>query len=326
MYKSDVDSYRNAILSYFEKKDKHIHKILNDNVSDWRFPFKTAFKIHSESEEKVDIVSFLSATMLFNKYKYPIRKKASHKMPERGDHFLNSIIEEKKVYNVISSFNVSVYIASKMMEKISRDQNFNWFMKYKTEIDNELFDPEFIIVDTANIHKSIMYYEGENDSLIKFRDVIINKRPLSQCLREMVTYITSELNYNYYKYIFITPTKHSYFGLDHFIIPVDCTDYIGEKCSKETFSNEVDDSLLLMMYDYCRFKYDVKISVLSRDNFDYSYITQDYSSTFDRAVFYDENPSIIANWEEIQQDYPGFTFKRGNLLTIFEEEFNYDSD
>ena len=323
MRKLVSDSYRQNILDFFKEENDEVYDILNENFSNWRFPFNAAHRFTEDTDEKVDVRSFLSAALIFNKYKEPIRVKSSFKIPERSDRFIRKIIMEGRVLNSVNSFASSVFVAYNMLQKIIYDENFNWFMMRKIEYKDELYPREFIIVDTPNVHKSIIAYEGRNNSIIKLRDEIIRGRHLFKCLTELVDYMADDLNNNLYKFIFIVP-NHQNIPLreDAFIITVDCVEYTGKKCSKEDLTNEVDDTLLLMLYDYCRDKYRVPMSIMSKDNYDFSIIAQDYSTPYDRAVFSKDYHSTIMNWEDIQYNYEGFMFNKMNPLTIFEENFD----
>lgn len=319
MYKTNSESYRNDILTYFRSKNPDVYETLKGNFSDWRYPFKTAHRLSDESDENIDVSSFLAGASIFNKYKGSIRTKASYKVPERGDMFLKKILTNRSVYQTITAFTTSVFIASRMMDDLIKNSDVNWFLKSKTEIDGKQVDSEFIVVDTPNVWYTVSEYTGENPSIIRFRDSIIRGRKLHACLDDMITYMSEDLNGNIYKYIFIVPGKFSKIYDFAMVIPVDCTNYIGGKCSKDSFSNEVDDSLLLMMYDWIKYKYNVNVSVLSGDNFDYSSITQDYSTPIERAMFSDDSHSLITNWQDILYDYGGLTFDKDTPLTIFEE-------
>ena len=69
----------------------------------------------------------------------------------------------------------------------------------------------------------------------------------------MIDFIIDNCSYINYKYLFITPTNHNLLNDDYIIISSGCEEYIGSKCSKENLTNEVDDCLTLMVYDYIKY-------------------------------------------------------------------------
>lgn len=288
MYTSAGSNYRDNILRYFENKDPVIRKILLSRLSDWRYPFESAYRLHHDTVEEVDILSFLLAVSVFNKNKSPIREKTSLKTPIRGEKFINRLIKENRVKDTIAGFFVSVYISEKILNKVV-DYDFNWMIKSPTEVSGNPRVSEFIIVDLPNIYYKIKEYIGTNNSLKYFKDKIIGDRQLCECKSDMISHITDYdfLNGNLYKYIFISPcsAKEKDFDELYYVINVDCKEYIGEKCSDATLSNQVDDTLLLMLYDYCEKNYNCKISILSGDNYDFSVIAQDFSNPLRRAWF-----------------------------------------
>lgn len=319
MYKVSGPNYRDNILDYFKIKDPVVFSILKSKKSDWNYPFKSAYRLHHDTSEKIDIAAFLSAVITFSKNRDPIREKSSLNMPERGDRFLNKIIEEKTLSDKISGFIMSTYIAEKLLNKLTYDSNFAWFMKATTEIRNETYDAEYIIVDTANLFYKIKEYDGTNPSLKYIRDRIICDSSIFNCVKELAEYFSNELNGNLYKFIFVNPSSKKDFDDDYFILPIDCKEYIGQKCSAETYTNEVDDCFLLMLYDYCQKTFDRKVSILSGDNYDFSLISQDYARPIRRALISNDKQPVILSWDDIIFENHEFNF---NKLTIFEEDFS----
>lgn len=324
MLKSIPQDYRNHILDYFGEKDRLIYSILEEHKRDLRFPFLSVYNLYNIPNQPVDVVAFISSCILFNRYKKEIRDKSSYGIPKRGEVFLERIINEGKVQETMIKFNTAVYVSYQMIESIKKDLNFDWFMNKPTYHGGEIIDSEFIIVDLANIHRKILEYKGRNSSLIYFRDRIVQERSLSKCIKEFINHIVNELNDNGYKFIFVSPVKirdERNFDEMWYLYHVDCTEYIGSKCSEETFSNEVDDTFLMMLYDYCSYKYGVQVSILSGDNYDFAMITQDYSEDLRRAAFENDKPPTVISWEDIQYERPGFSFGPDNRLTVFEEYF-----
>lgn len=320
MYKVSGPNYRDNILEYFKTKDRAVFSILNQKKADWNYPFKTAYRLHHDTSEKIDVSAFLSAVTTFSKNRDSIREKASLSMPERGDRFLNKIIEESSVLDKISGFIMSVYIAEKLLNKLAYDFNFIFFMKSVTEIRNETYDSEYIIVDTANLYYKMKEYSGSNPSLKYLRDKIIGDNSLYHCVNQIADYLSDELNGNLYKFIFVNPTSKKEFNDSYYILSADCKEYIGQKCSSETFTNEVDDCFLLMLYDYCQKTFDRKVSILSGDNYDFSLIAQDFFKPLRRAMFSNDKQSVILSHDDLEIEHPEFNFDYNTKLTIFEED------
>lgn len=315
---------REETLEYFQEKDSLIHDFLYKNLHNWRFPFITTYKAYKESDGEFDVLPFLGYAISFNKYKAPLREKSSSRIPERALRFIDNSIRNGDLYDKMERFSTALYIADQIVEKIIKDRFFTSFMKFKTTIGSKREASEYIIVDLANVFFKIKEYTGENESLIKFRDTIIGDRSLSGAMERMIEHITFDLNGNNYKFIFITPVKDFYrvdlFEDERLIIPIDCKEYIGEDCSKETLTNEVDDTVLLMLYDYISNILGDKISIMSADNYDFATITQDYSEPLRRAVFSYDQESSVLSWDDLVQNSSGIVFDRDTPLTIFEED------
>lgn len=320
MYKVSGPNYRDNILDYFKTKDRVVFSILNQRKTDWNYPFKTAYRLHHDTSEKIDVSAFLSAVNSFSKNRTPIREKASLSMPERGDRFLNKIIEDSLVLNKISGFIMSVYVAEKLLDKLKYDFNFIYFMKSTTDIRNEAYDSEYILVDTANLYYKIKEYTGNNSSIKYLRDKIIGDNSLYHCVEDIAEYFSDDLNGNLYKFIFVNPTPKKEFDDSFYILSADCKEYIGEKCSSESFTNEVDDCFLLMLYDYCQKTFNRKISILSGDNYDFSLIAQDFSRPIRRALISNDKQAVILSHDDLEIEHPEFIFEGQIPLTIFEED------
>jgi hypothetical protein len=255
-----------------------------------------------------------------SKNRIPIREKASLNEPDRSDRFLNRLIEENKIMSKISSFVVSVYIAEKLLSKLIYDSNFNWFMKQTTLIRNEEYDAEYIIIDAANVYTKIKEYQGENRSLIYMRDKIIGDKSIFNCISDIAKEFSVNMNGNLYKYIFVNPSTKQEFRDDYFILSADCKEYVGERCPAPPFTNEVDDYFVLMLYDYCQKKFDRKVSILSADNYDFWFISQDFFKPLRRALISNDKQAVILSYDDLEIEHPKVNFDFNTKLTMFEEE------
>lgn len=320
MYKVSSSNYRDNILNYFKSKDRSVYKILNDNLSDWNYPFKTAYRLDHDSSDEIDVAAFLLASSILGKNRIPIREKASLNEPERSDRFINKLIEENNLSNKISAFVTSVYIADKLLSKLIYDSNFNWFMKQTTMIRNEEYDAEYIIVDVANVYSKIKEYTGNNRSIIYLRDKIIGTKNIFNCVVDIAKDFSSNMNGNLYKYIFVNPSPKKGFEDDYFLLSADCREYIGERCPSPPYTNEVDDCFVLMLYDYCQKKFDRKVSILSADNYDFWFISQDFFKPLRRALISNDKQAVILSHDDIEFEHPRVNFDFNTKLTIFEED------
>lgn len=318
------DEYRDKILEYFKDKDKYIYLALIRNINDWRYPFANAHYLYEASKGEIDILSFLAFSKIINKYKNPIISRDEFSGDhDRDDWWLQNKVESGEIYDIMKRLGLSTYIADKIITKLISDDKFSEFINSKTDMGYGVVDSEFIIIDTSNIHMQIKNYKGKLKTIIDIRDNIIRNRPISSCIDELIKFITEEMNDNFYKFIFTCTCRYDGKKFDdHFcIIPIDCTEYTGSRCNREDFTNEVDDVAVVMLYDYCNTRYGVNVSIMSSDNFDFFFMTQDYYSPIRRAVFSNEVQSNVINWDEINIVHENFEFNKYNKLTLFEDEF-----
>lgn len=321
MLKIVGSEYRDDILRYFERKDQNIYKIMKENRDDWGFPFKTIYQIHYNSLKAIDLTGYMLACMTFNRYKPPVKEQKSFSTPLRGTRFLDKLIKEDTIYRHISAMSLSVYVASEMMDRIEVNEDFKQFIKSKNIRGSKA---DFIIVDTANLYYGIKDYTGNMSNIINLRDNIIGDKSLGACIKDLAISISTYSNGNDYKYIFVTPTNHNIYEDSHVILSADCNDYIGEKCSEENLSNEVDDCLTLMLHDYIFEIEERNASILSQDNYAFSMIMQDYNYHIDRAMF-DLDGNVI-NAQDIEIKYPDFRFPKDCGLSLYSENMGLGED
>lgn len=321
-----VETYRRDIIAFFSPINKDISKVLSDNIEDLSFPFKTAYLFFTEGGTPASrILSFLNSCTTFHLYKPPLLDRQSFGLPSRGDYYIQKFISEKGIDSVIDRFSVSTYIAKAIVKNLTKNSEFNWFISDKVRPGSR--GTEYVIIDTMNLFFKIkQHYNGNNRKLRYIKNNIIGNRMINDCITEFVEYISSNLNDNKYRLIFVCPKtkiypKH-YLSDNFYIVSVDCQQYLGAECSSDTSSNETDDCVLILIYDYLFYRKNYSISVLSGDNYGFSIISHDFFRPYDRALITRENgteSSTIISWEDITYENPAFTFE-GRTLSIFEEE------
>ncbi len=321
-----VETYRRDIIAFFSPINRDISKILSENIEDLNFPFKTAYIFFKEGGASASrILSFLNSCSTFHLYKQPVLDRQSFNLPSRGDYYLKKFISENSVNSIIDRFSVSTYIAKAIVKDLTENSEFNWFISEKERPGSR--GNEYIIVDTMNLFFKIkQHYNGKNKKFLHIKNNIIGNRLINDCIKEFVEYISSNLNGNKYRLIFVCPKtkiypKH-YLSDNFYIVSVDCLQYLGVECSSETSSNETDDCVLILIYDYLFYKKNYSISILSGDNYGFSIISHDFFRSYDRALITVENgteSSTMLSWEDLTYENPAFTFE-GRTLSIFEEE------
>lgn len=274
---------RSILLEYFKFKDTDIYNILNENITNLGFPFINISELILYYPDNINLLGFIYSSIALNKFKPLLEYDTSKSYSKRGKKFINKIIEENTIFYTINSLILSVYVSNEIINRNIED--IDLFIK-----SNDYC--KYIIVDTANLYYGIKQYIGNNIVINKLQE-IINNKSLNTCIYEMIDFIIDNCSYINYKYLFITPTNHNLLNDDYIIISSGCEEYIGSKCSKENLTNEVDDCLTLMVYDYIKYHKNENCSILSQDNYDFSFITQDISFPIERS-FFDIDGNIIA--------------------------------
>lgn len=276
---------RKQILEYFQQKDPELYRYLREKEDDVIFPFQLIYRLSRESLEILNLRSLCTAIVEFNKYKD--RRYIDYRIPELTSDvtsYLTTKIESNAMYNLTMSFINSVQIATNIIDNIVKDYEFRWFMKIPYA--------EYIFVDLSNVYFTIKSYNGSYKNLKVFRSQVIRDKPITQCLGRMIRYLTNDLNCFGYKFIMLSPIHvEEKYDNDYFCIHMNYESYL---------SNEIDDVALLMLYDYCRKEYGVKISVLSSKEYEIASIMSERNQALARSMFSAEDESYVMSNEDIE--------------------------
>lgn len=315
---------REDIIYYFKSKDKpggsSISKFLNRRLSDCRTPFETAYKFHRYYSEDANIMDLLLASSILNKYKKWMKVPSKTIKNERKSNFVDTIIRENRVNSEIEKLKFSVFIADQIFEDIKEFSGFKFIVNKKDFRVNS----EYIIIDYPNIFKNIKdNYKGNNETIIYIRDNIIKNRNMNDCLLDFIKYFDKTINVESYKLIFIAHYRgkdyienyKDMYDDNYLIIPISCEQYIGERCNPNGSSSQVDDIVLLMIYDYIKEQEELTVSILSGDNFDFHTMTLDCIDPLQRAMISANDPPELMSHDDIL--YGGIDL---TSLAIFEED------
>jgi hypothetical protein len=314
---------RSEIVEYFKKHNPDVANVLAKKIKDQRFPFNTIYTIATTSREKIDLMSFILITLVFHKYKEPMELRSIANASIRGDNFITKAIETHQLYTKIMTYFSSVYVAYNILDEVIR----NDFVFFRAHFEpNSYEDHEYILIDYHNVYNQIVDYTGDNPDIQYIKDTIIGTRKAYQCLDEFIEYFETNLNPKGYKLTFFMNRE----GTDltdltlngSLILSVDCERIIGEKCGKETYTNETDDAILLMLYDYIEKTYKHEASILAHDNYDFAMMSQDTPQPLRKALISDTVPAYLKNSFDIEEEHPEVDTYIKNLRLhseIFEE-------
>ena len=302
---SEMSITRENIISYFDAKDKSISKVLNRRISDCRTPFETAYKFHKYYSEDTNIMDLLLASSTINKYKKWIRVRNTTIKNERKNNFIDRIIRENKVNSEIEKLKFSVFVANQIVDDIKESTGFKFIITNK----EYRLDSEYIIIDYPNLFKRIKdEYKGADETIIYIRNNIIKNLGMNACLLEFIKYFDENINVNNYKLIVIAHYREKDYEDNYFdtfdnnyvIIPISCERYIGERCDSKGSTSQVDDIVLLMIYDYIKETEDLNVSILSGDNFDFHTMTLDCIDPLRRAMISANDPPELMSHDDIE--------------------------
>lgn len=318
-------STREEILKNIMYKDPDLYRKLKRNVNNLNYPFITAYHIFKNNVDlDIDIFSFLASCEIFNKYKQTRLDARHSSIPKRSEFYIKEAMKKGEFEEKILKFNVCVYIANQILDNLIYNPLFKNFMTSKIKVKGVEYENEFIFVDTQNFISKMKTYNNNNKDLKYLKEICDSNKKFNDKLEEIAKVLTVRYNPQFYKILFTGGSGDEIIlGDRYIIIPIDCRDFIGKKCKDYPLSGEVDDTVLLMLYDYCRFKYTPKISILSEDNFGFSLISQDYSEPIRRAMFSHDPQNTFSDlfsWDIINDEYPSLFFGENAKLTMLEEE------